>query len=41
MYTKGEATGAVKAFIDYVMSKEFQDAYVEKNGFVPITKMPK
>lgn len=41
MYTKGEATGAVKAFIDYVMSNEFQDAYVAKNGFVPITKMKK
>jgi len=41
LFTKGEATGAVKAFIDYVMSKEFQDAYVEKNGFVPMTKMKK
>jgi phosphate transport system substrate-binding protein len=41
MFTKGEATGAVKAFIDYVMSSEFQDAYVVKNGFVPITKMKK
>jgi len=41
MYTKGEATGAVKAFIDYVMSSEFQDAFVAKNGFVPITKMKK
>lgn len=41
MYTKGEATGAAKAFIDYVMSKEFQETYVEKNGFLPITKMKK
>ncbi|TCL38326.1 phosphate transport system substrate-binding protein [Anaerospora hongkongensis] len=41
MYTKGEATGAVKAFIDYVMSKEFQESYVEKNGFLPITKVKK
>lgn len=39
MYTKGEPTGAVKAFIDYVMSPQFQDTYVEKNGFIPITKM--
>lgn len=39
MFTKGEPTGAVKAFIDYVTSKEFQEAYAEKNGFVPITKM--
>lgn len=41
MYTKGEASGAVKAFIDYVMSPEFQDTYVEKTGFIPITKMQK
>lgn len=41
MFTKGEATGAVKAFLDYVMSKEFQEAYVEKSGFVPMTKMKK
>ena len=39
MFTKGEPTGAVKAFIDYVTGKEFQEAYAEKNGFVPITKM--
>lgn len=41
MFTKGEPTGAVKAFIDYATSKEFQDAFAEKNGFVPITKMKK
>lgn len=41
MYTKGEATGAVKAFIDYVMSPEFQNTYVEKTGFIPVTKMQK
>ncbi|MDU2064814.1 MAG: phosphate ABC transporter substrate-binding protein [Sporomusaceae bacterium] len=41
MYTKGEATGAVKAFLDYVLSKEFQDTYIEKNGFIPMTKMKK
>lgn len=41
MYTKGEATGATKAFIDYVMSPEFQNTYVEKAGFIPITKMSK
>jgi phosphate transport system substrate-binding protein len=39
MFTKGEATGAVKAFIDYVTGPEFQQAYAEKNGFVPIAKM--
>jgi phosphate transport system substrate-binding protein len=41
MFTKGEATGAVKAFLDYVMSKEFQETYIEKNGFIPMTKMKK
>lgn len=41
MYTKGEPTGAIKAFLDYVMSKDFQDTYVEKNGFIPMTKMKK
>lgn len=41
MYTKGEAKGATKAFIDYVMSPQFQDTYVEKTGFIPITKMAK
>ncbi len=39
MFTKGNATGAVKAFIDYVTGKEFQEKFAEKNGFVPITKM--
>jgi phosphate transport system substrate-binding protein len=41
MFTKGEATGAVKAFLDYVMSPEFQNSAVEKNGFIPMTKMKK
>lgn len=41
MYTKGQPTGAVKAFIDYVMSPDFQNSYVEKNGFLPVTKMKK
>lgn len=41
MYTKGEPKGAAKAFIDYVMSPQFQDTYVEKTGFIPITKMAK
>lgn len=41
MYTKGEPTGAVKAFIEYATSKEFQESYAEKNGFIPLTKMPK
>lgn len=41
MYTKGEPTGAVKAFIEYVMSDEFQNSQVEKLGFIPISKMKK
>jgi phosphate transport system substrate-binding protein len=41
MYTKGEATGATKAFIDFMMSKEFQDSSVEKMKFIPVSKMAK
>ena len=41
MYTKGEPTGAVKAFIDFVMSDEFQNSQVEKLGFIPVSKMKK
>ncbi|MEG0797678.1 MAG: phosphate ABC transporter substrate-binding protein [Acidaminococcaceae bacterium] len=39
MFTKGEATGAVKAFIDYVTSAQFQEAHAQSKGFVPISKM--
>ncbi|MDU4961235.1 MAG: phosphate ABC transporter substrate-binding protein [Sporomusaceae bacterium] len=39
MFTKGQPAGAVKAFIDYATSKEFQEAFAEKNGFIPVTKM--
>jgi len=41
MYTKGEATGTVKLFLDYVTSPEFQDKNVEKLGFISISKMKK
>lgn len=41
MYTKGEPKDAVKAFIDYVMSDEFQNSQVEKLGFIPVNKMKK
>lgn len=41
MYTKGEPQGAVKAFLDYVMSDEFQNSQVEKLGFISISKMKK
>ncbi|MBE6068302.1 MAG: phosphate ABC transporter substrate-binding protein [Clostridium lundense] len=36
MYTKGEATGLTKAFIDYMMSDE-NKAVVEKLGYIPAT----
>ena len=41
MFTKGQPAGAVKTFIDYVTSSEFQEKYVEKNGFIPLIKLPK
>jgi phosphate transport system substrate-binding protein len=41
MYTKGEAAGTVKAYLDYVMSADFQNTNVEKAGFIPMSKMKK
>ena len=41
MYTKGEATGTVKSFLEYITSQEFQDKNVEKSGFVAISKLKK
>lgn len=41
MYTKGEPTGTVKAFIDYMMGADFQNANVEKAGFLPVSKIKK
>lgn len=41
MYTKGEAAGTVKAYLDYIMSADFQNANVEKAGFIPVSKMKK
>ena len=38
MYTKGEATGAVKAFIDFIMSKDYS-ADIEKQGYGVAGKM--
>ena len=37
MYTKGEPTGAVKAFLDYILSDEFQNERVEQLKFLPAT----
>jgi phosphate transport system substrate-binding protein len=40
MYTKGEATGGTKAFIDYVVSPEFQnDVLPTVKGFISVTAM--
>lgn len=41
MYTKGEPQGVVKQFLDFIMSDEFQNNYVEKTGFIPLSKMNK
>ncbi len=41
MYTKGEPTANVKAFLDYMMSPDFQNKNVEKAGFLPVSKMKK
>lgn len=41
MYTKGEPTGTVKLFLDYILSTEFQETNVEKTGFVPVSKLKK
>ncbi|MCQ6559843.1 phosphate ABC transporter substrate-binding protein [Paenibacillus mendelii] len=37
--TKGKPTGAVKAFIEYVQSKEFQNGSLKKLKFIPISAM--
>lgn len=38
MYTKGEAKGAVKAYIDYISGKDFADE-VEKMGYGVVSKL--
>ena len=39
MYTKGDATGLTKEFIEYVLSDAIQDTVVGKLGYIPISKM--
>jgi phosphate transport system substrate-binding protein len=40
MFTKGEATGPAKAFIDYVTAPEFQKSVLPTvKGFIPVTDM--
>ncbi|TBL75612.1 phosphate ABC transporter substrate-binding protein [Paenibacillus thalictri] len=41
MYTKGEATGATKAFIDYITGTEFQTKKVEELKFLPANLLKK
>lgn len=38
MYTKGEATGLVKTFLDYMVSDD-NKALVEKLGYIPVSDM--
>lgn len=39
MYTKGEATGDAKAFLDFILTDEVQKKTVTDLGFLPITDM--
>ncbi len=40
MFTKGEATGATKVFLDYVLSSDFQSHVIPSvKGFIAITQM--
>ena len=39
MYTKGDATGATKAFLDYFTTKEVQKSIVPKLGYIGLTDM--
>ena len=40
MFTKGEATGPAKAFIDYLLGPDFQKTVLPTvKGFVPVTEM--
>ena len=41
MYTKGQPQGAVKAFLEFILSSEFQEKYVEELKFLPVTKVKK
>jgi phosphate transport system substrate-binding protein len=38
-YTKGEATGLTKEFLDYMMTDEVQNNIVPELGYIPATKM--
>ncbi|WP_066312142.1 phosphate ABC transporter substrate-binding protein [Bacillus sp. FJAT-29814] len=38
-YTKGEAEGLAKAFLEYLMSDEIQTTLLKEQGYLPVTKM--
>ena len=39
MYTKGEPDAVTKAFLDYMVSDEVQNADVVELGYIPVGKM--
>jgi phosphate transport system substrate-binding protein len=39
MYTRGPATGAVREFLDFILSPAFQDEVLPRMGFVPVSRM--
>ena len=39
MYTKGEATGLAKAFIDYILSDDIQTTLVPQLGYIPANQV--
>ncbi|WP_037288071.1 phosphate ABC transporter substrate-binding protein [Saccharibacillus sacchari] len=39
MYTKGDPDGATKAFLDYFMTEEVQNADVTELGYIPVSSM--
>jgi len=38
-YTKGEADGLAKVFLDYLMSDDIQENLLKEQGYLPVTKM--
>jgi phosphate transport system substrate-binding protein len=38
-YTKGEANGLAKAFLDFLMSDDIQNKLLKEQGYLPVTKM--
>lgn len=38
-YTKGEATGIAKDFLDFLMTSDVQNTLLQKQGYLPVTQM--